>query len=287
MQTQIEEYLSWKATHTDTAYKSYKSALNNFAQIIKKRPSEITVNEIVKFTEEIKKHYSPQYVIYMLTIVRNFLSYVNNIEPCSTSPMMIKLPRPVYNRRVVVSLSDYILMCNVWDGRTFSSLRNKLIINLLWDTGARVSEVCAINLSDLDIQQRLCVVPTRKARGERYITWSDDTHTVLLKYLGVRLCMNSTNPLLIPLANRSKNRGRLDTRSVQRIIEETRRSAGITKKITPHSFRHGKAHKMLSQGATVKDIQVVLGHSENNPSASFKYLKLEQVELKKVIKKYI
>jgi len=287
MQTEIEEYLAWKATYAESAYRSYKSPLKSFSKFIDKNPRQVTLAEIVAFANLVKRNYSPQYATYIMTVVRNLVSYLNDTGPCSISPRVIKAGRVPYSRRVVVTEDDFGKMIKVCREDTFTALRDKLIISLLWDTGVRVSELCAITIDDIDIQERLCTVPTRKARGERYITWSTDTQNILIKYLGVRLCINNRPELLISYANRSKVKQAVDTRTVQRVIKKVNDDAGITKNITPHSFRHGKAHKMLSMGANVKEIQATLGHSENNPTASFRYLRLEQGELRKIIKKYV
>lgn len=287
MQTEIEEYLAWKGTYAESACKSYKSPLKNFSKFIDKNPRQVTLTEIVAFANLVKRNYSPQYATYIMTVVRNLVSYLNDTGPCSISPRVIKAGRVPYSRRVVVTGEDFDRMIKECREDTFTALRDKLIICLLWDTGVRVSELCAITIDDIDIQERLCTVPTRKARGERYITWSTSTQNILIKYLGVRLCINNRPELLISYANRSKTKQAVDTRTIQRIVKGIKTAADINKNITPHSFRHGKAHRMLSLGANVKEIQATLGHSENNPTASFRYLRLEQGELRKIIKKYV
>ncbi|MCK4592156.1 tyrosine-type recombinase/integrase [Candidatus Parcubacteria bacterium] len=65
------------------------------------------------------------------------------------------------------------------------------------------------------------------------------------------------------------------------------REAGIERKISPHSFRHAKAHNILDKSGTVKDIQFILGHSENNPISAFSYLRLNSKEAEKRAKMFL
>ena len=168
----------------------------------------------------------------------------------------------------------------------FNGKRDKLLIRLLWETGVRVSELCDLDITDIDPQNAMTVIRTKKTDRKRQIFWSEETHRLLLEYLKERRVKNHSPALFIG-THFSYTTKRFTCRAVQRSVKYFADRAGLEKKISPHSFRHGKAHNILAKGGSVKHIQAILGHSEKNPAASFTYLQFDNKEMEQYAKRYL
>lgn len=279
----IQKYLEWKSTHTSKAPVIYRIHLERFRKLIKKRVGKITLDNVIHFYQVQKIKYSYANVRYSMTILKNFFKFCNAQRLSDLDPYLIRIPKNIPKPRIVATVGDVAKMCALCSELEFHSLRNRLIIEMLWSTGMRVSELCDLNISDIDTLKTFTTIQTKKNKSFGWIMWSTEAQRLLIKYIGVRICLNQKPPLFIDL----RGRGRLTPRSVERIVKAIAMEAGLTKKITPHSFRHGKAHHMLSQGAGVKDIQVVLRHSEDNPQASWHYIRLDKREFVKVAERWL
>lgn len=275
MQDQIREYLLWKSSYAPSASRSYRWPLLNIRKLE-------SLADVIDYKNSIESRYSHSSVAYSMTVLRDFIKFLvaNNYSTIPTS--LIKVPRFLPKRRTVATQDDVLKILNTFDENKFTELRNRVIIRVLADSGCRVSELVDLNISDLE--NNTALIKTKKTTSERVIMWSNQTHKELNKYLGSRICINSTEPLFISMFPK---RPRITSRQVQRIVEMSCRKAQLKKNLTPHSFRHGKAHDMLARGANVKEIQSVLGHSETNPRASFQYIKLGNHEQKSILKKFV
>ncbi len=275
MREYIEEYLLWKATYAVPASISYRLPLQGLVKLD-------SLADVIEFKKSIESKYSDSTVAYAMTVLRDFIKYLNANNLSSIPYDMIKVPRFLPKRRTVSNDDDLAKMLSTLSETKFTELRNRVIIRILHDSGCRVSELVDLNISDIEGQTAM--IRTKKTTSERVIMWSNQTQKELNNYLGNRLCINSTQPLFISMFPKSP---RITIRQVERIIEQVGKNAGLKKNLTPHSFRHGKAHDMLNRGANVKEIQSVLGHSELNPRAAFQYIKLDNREQKSILKKFV
>jgi len=286
MKSLIKKYLSWKAISTTRAPTEYKRHLVRFAEVVHKSPNKIALDDVAKFSELMKIKFAESYRAYAITIIKDFFKYGNGIGKIKVNSELVKIPKFIPFHRIVVEKSDFEKMCSVLNQWEFHDLQKLVIISLLWDSGMRISELCSLNLSDIETEKNYTQIITKKKRSYGWVMWSQNTHTLLMRYIGIRICMNQRNELFTATEKKNK-RERITPRTVQRWIREICTRAGIIKHITPHSFRHGKAHEMIAHGANVKEIQVVLRHSEDNPRAAFQYIKLDQKESLGIAGKYL
>jgi len=129
-----------------------------------------------------------------------------------------------------------------------------------------------LELTNVDENKRSAVISTKKTGKKRIIVWSKETHELLMKYMPIRLELHKINNATALFIGTEKGKGwsmRLTTRSVQRRLHYYVNQAGINEKITPHSFRHGWAHKRRDLNAPLAFIQRGLGHL--SPVSTFKY----------------
>jgi integrase/recombinase XerD len=203
--------------------------------------------------------------------------------------MLIALPRklPAHSHRAIEEDEVKRMIAEI-EGGSFISFRNLLILLMLWDTGVRVTELCRMQISDLDLQKRQAVIATEKREIMRIILWSESTNTHLIKYLEIhKRHFQKAGDRVIPLFVASRSRRKIEclTReSVERIVGYYAHKAGIQKKTTPHTFRHGWAHIRRDLGAPLSFVQKGLGHS--SPVSTQVYQQFTDPEFVKAGKGY-
>lgn len=287
----IEVYLKWKKSYAPSASKRYRTRLSHFMRYTGRSISlnEITGEQIVSFHNSMisEQGYAPGTVSYSIIILKDFFEFWGSRGQSNIRTKELKRIRYATPVKETINETEFKLLTSNLDTRYYDDLLVKLVFSILWDTGCRVSEVCDLNLSDLmdtRIQGHRCAsIRRRKSMKYNVVTWSKETNELLNTYLGIRLDMPIKTDALF-VAKRYSSQG-LTTRSVQRWVSKHVAHAGLNKNISPHSFRHSKAQRILSQSQNVRDVQAVLGHT--NPASSFNYLNLNHEKLLEVSMKYL
>jgi site-specific recombinase XerD len=274
MKEKIKKYLEWKGSYAPRASVNYRIWLDRFVQVCGYKPIEkYDIGDYVKYKHWIETHFSPYCVQYSTIIIKNFFQFYRDQNYSCLCPSFIKLPRSVAKSHRAITEDEYKKIVSLVPENEFRSLRDLLILHLLWDTGVRVSELCDLNITQINENNRSAVIQTKKTGNQRIIAWSEETHYYLMKYLSLRLELRQTNnasALFVGMSQDNKSwSSRLTPRSIQRMIRLLVNQAGIKEKITPHSFRHGWAHKRRDQNAPLAFIQRGLGHI--NPISTFIY----------------
>jgi integrase/recombinase XerC len=164
-----------------------------------------------------------------------------------------------------------------WPVKTSDPLevRDKAILELLYASGLRVSELTSLNLEDLHLKERLLRVKG-KGKKERIIPFGREAEKWLKEYLGLRplLALNKMSELAIFLNYRGE---RLNPRSVQRLVQKRIRQIAVARRISPHSLRHSFASHLLSRGADLRAIQELLGHRSLATTQKYTHLDLSHL----------
>jgi len=289
IQKALQIYLDWKESNTISAYERYKVRLVQFLDFISPKSclQDVSGEDVIAFHKYMKTHYSDATIAYSTRILRNFFWFWNGRGFENLNHEEIIPIKFVNADKDIVNKDDMEDMNDVLEERYYSDLQRKLVLNLLWDTGIRLSELLDIKLSDIKEQDqdklRTAKVRTRKTMRYNLIAWGSKTNDLLNQYLGLRLCMEDVESDYLFINRKSKVR--FTPKSVQRWVKETRELAGIDKNITPHSFRHGKANEILEQGGTVRDVSAILRHV--SPNSSFNYLRLSQKRYLQTASKFL
>ncbi len=280
----IKDYLDWKVIRSPRAadiYKSYLHRLMNFRNVDTKNMKN---TDIVEFHKFLSTKNNPPTVAYSCRILKNFFRYLNSIQESSVNPFLIEGPKYSQKPRVGVTDDEFNAMCKTLNPYELHDLQKLTILHMLYNTGVRVSELCELNVNQMSSTENHTCIETKKNKRIRVIAWAPDFHqNTLLRWLGSRICINQKPSLFLSLDK--PGRERLTPRTIERWIREITASAGITKKITPHMFRHAKAHRMKARGADLKDIQMMLGHV--SPYSALIYLNYDQNEMLANAQKYI
>jgi integrase/recombinase XerC len=154
-------------------------------------------------------------------------------------------------------------------------LRDRAILELLYASGVRVSELTGINLEDANFSERLLRV-RGKGKKERLVPFGTRAAESLRQYLGVRESLQPSERSPAALFLNYKG-GRLTPRSVERIVDRTIRKTAVRRKISPHSLRHSFASHLLGRGADLRVIQELLGHASLATTQKYTHMDLAQL----------
>ena len=201
---------------------------------------------------------------YHLIALRGFLLYLSKRGIESLAPHMIELPK-VHRKQVTFLHIDEIerLIAEIKTDSDIG-LRDRAIIELLFSSGLRISELVGLNRDHINTKRREFTV-RGKGQKDRPVFISKTATEHIENYLSVR--NDSLAPLFISYSRNTQeldNSGdyrRLTPRSIQRIVNKYARLAGITKHVSPHTMRHSFATDLLMNGADIRSVQDMLGHS--------------------------
>ncbi len=219
---------------------------------------------------------------YHLIALRHFLKFCSKREYEAMSPDKIELAKVKRKQVSFLTPEEVERLCAVPDITSVNGLRDRAIIELLFSTGLRVSELVGLNRDHINLARREFMV-RGKGQKDRPIFVSEDAAEWIKKYLDKRA--DTLAPLFLSVSGLSQvdtsgNYRRLTARSVQRIVQSCAVKAGITKHVSPHSLRHSFATDLLMNGADLRSVQAMLGHS--NISTTQIYTHVTDPHLKSV-----
>ena len=289
--------------------KNYRQYLKLFIDWLKKNgdekllPHELTAKHIWDYRLYLARsyktpsgeHLGKKSQNYYLIALRSFLKYLMKRDIESLSPDKIELAKTPERSLDLITRAELERLMKapeqLEDDATetgkIKALRDKAILELLFSTGLRVSELCALP-RDIDLSiDELSV----RGKGEkvRVVFISTDAKTAVKKYLAARKDMDDALFVNYGRAGKGGEKSKRPTtqltpRSVERIIKHYGIKAGVTKKITPHVIRHSFATDLLQNGADLRSVQMMLGHA--NIATTQIYTHITDKQLKEVHKKF-
>ena len=262
---EIEQNRSQKTINN---YRHYLTRLEDFAGDIK--VSEIDAELIRKFrlwlnrlgtntSDELEKTTQN----YHLIALRSFLRFCAKRDIASLPPDKIELARTVRKQVTFLNPEELKRLFEQVDTSNLAGLRDRAILELLFSSGLRVSELVGLDREHINLKRREFMV-RGKGQKDRPIFISPDAADWIEKYLAKRTDVSP--PLFIRYSGSKKvdqsgNFSRLTARSIQRMVARTALLAGITKHVSPHTLRHSYATDLLMNGADLRSVQALLGHS--------------------------
>lgn len=257
--------------------------------------------EIDKITQELIRKYrlwlnrykndndielSPITQNYHLIALRNFLKYCAKRDINTLAPDKIELPKTKRRQISFLTAEETELLLNTVDTNSATGLRDRAILELLFSSGLRVSELTNLDRSHINLERGEFMV-RGKGQKDRPVFISPEATEWLAQYLATRLDIST--PLFIRYSGSKECRDegesfRLTPRSVQRIVSRYAKLAGITKHVSPHTLRHAFATDLLMNGADLRSVQGMLGHS--NISTTQIYTHVTDQHLKEVHRKF-
>jgi len=224
---------------------------------------------------------------YHILALRAFLRYLAWRGIQTLSPEKVTVSKLGDREITFLESSEVREILDKPDTSELSGLRDKAIIELLFSTGLRVSELVSLDVDDINFERKEISV-LGKGKKIRLVFISDSAAEWLDQYIKNRgfdkhqegsLSKRVNDPLFL-----SKNGTRLTVRSIERIVKKYSLRAGITKKVSPHTLRHSFATDLLIAGADIRSVQSMLGHSSITTTQI--YTHVTDQHLKEVYEKY-
>jgi site-specific recombinase XerD len=196
---------------------------------------------------------------YYLIALRAFLKYLARQNIDTLPAERIELAKVGERELDLITQNELTRLLDAPKGSDLKSLRDKAILELLFSTGLRVSELCSLT-NDTDFSMGEFSI-RGKGGKVRVVFLSDAAREALNKYLKARKDLNDALFVQVGKEISSKEPAPLTRRSVERIVRHYATKAGIGKKVTPHVIRHSFATDLLSNGADLRSVQMLLGHA--------------------------
>ena len=252
----FSEYLLYQKGLSQNTVDSYKSDLTKLSNYLQNQ--DLSKTNIDNFLIDMSEfNYSSSTKKRMHSSVKNFLKYINeneDYESIDISDIKLKSSKKLPE---VLSITDIENMINFYNHETYLDSRNRTIIDVLYSTGCRVSELCDINISDIDLDEKYLKLKGKGSK-QRIVPIGSMLYKNLMQYLNVRetFLQNRGEPLFL-----SKSKNKLDRTAVFRIIKKTAKNISLQTDVHPHTLRHSAATHMLEGGCDLRTVQEFLGHS--------------------------
>ena len=252
----FSEYLLYQKGLSQNTVDSYKSDLTKLSNYLQNQDlSKTNVDNF--FIDMSEFNYSSSTKKRMHSSIKKFLKYINeneDYESIDISDIKLKSSKKLPE---VLSINDIENMINFYNHETYLDSRNRTVIDVLYSTGCRVSELCDINISDIDLDEKYLKLKGKGSK-QRIVPIGSMLYKNLLQYLNIRetFLQNRGEPLFL-----SKSKNKLDRTAVFRIIKKTAKNISLQTDVHPHTLRHSAATHMLEGGCDLRTVQEFLGHS--------------------------
>lgn len=271
-----------RSLKTINNYDRYLKSFFDFSKI--KNASDISLSGVKEFRlwlnrqenykkENLKKNTQNYYLIAL----RAFLKFLAKNDIKTLAPDKIELAKTSMRELDLISRKEFEKLLESplkSNPEKIDNIRDKAILEMLYSTGLRVSELCSLN-DDLDLNSDEFSI---RGKGEkvRLVFLSDEAKKWTKKYLESR--EKQENKVLNEALFITSTGQRIHPRAIQRIIKKRSAEAGIMNKVTPHTIRHFFATDLLQNGADIRSVQMLLGHASINTTQVYtnisdKYLK--------------
>ncbi len=271
LKTQFLEYIEIEKGRSLKTVENYDHYISRFLEFSKNdNPANITDESVRQFRLWLNRQpsghnkaeaqtLSRKTQNYYLIAVRSFLKYLARQNIKSLSPERIELAKVGERSLDLITDLELKRLLESPSGTDLKDLRDKAILELLFSTGLRVSELCSLT-SDIDLNSDELSI-RGKGNKVRVVFLSPEAKQAVKAYLAARKDMDEA--LFVQIGKKINNKGDsfLNRRSIERIVKTHATKAGISKRVTPHVMRHMFATDLLGNGADIRSVQALLGHS--------------------------
>lgn len=272
-------YLKYERNYSNNTIIAYENNIRGFLSYCKiknvKNMNEVNYQFIRGYISYLyKQKYQAKSITRILSALRSFFKYLKREEKISTNPLdLITSPKVEKKLPKYLTINDVEKILNAPDMSNKIGIRDAFILELLYVTGIRVSELTNIKLNDISIVEKKIKI-MGKGSKERIVYYGTRCQELLNKYLNIRNdFLKQANDYLI-LSNTGKQ---ISTREIRNIINRLKVKAGIDINISPHTFRHTFATHMLNEGADLRSVQELLGHENLSTTTIYTHLTNEKL----------
>ncbi len=275
---QIEEflnYLSFEKKYSENTVESYKRDLNDFDNYFKKEIKKINHEDIKNYIQNLGKNLEAKTISRHISSLKSFYKYLKLTNQIKTSPLA-NINNPKTQRKLPNILTEDevndLLDINL---KTDFDFRNKAMLELMYSSGLRVSELINLKVNDIDIQNEVVRI-FGKGSKERIIPLDEYATEALNNYINdhrFNLFKHGENNYLF-----LNNHGNQMTRQgFFKILKKIALEKNIKKDFSPHTLRHSFATHLLKHGADLRSIQELLGHSDISSTQIYTHISNEKL----------
>lgn len=279
MDKYIEQFNnSLKAEHDVSVHtlRAYTRDLQEFFSFIDKSPQDIDNLDIRGFLASLHhRRLKKSSISRKLATLRSFFKYLHREGYVKKNPAkLVSSPRVDKLIPRFLTIDESFCLMESPKGDTFTALRDKAILELLYSSGLRVSELTALDMDDLDINESLVRVKG-KGKKERIVPVGSKALEAIKNYLPERIPLRKKKRCEALFLN---NRGeRLTQRSIRRIVIKYGKMVALKSRLSPHTLRHTFATHLLQGGADLRSIQELLGHSSLSTTQKYTHVDIGHI----------
>ncbi|MCX7913849.1 MAG: tyrosine recombinase XerC [Thermodesulfovibrionales bacterium] len=283
----LSEFLSKFLRHLEiergcsiNTIRAYKRDLEEFISFSPSSLGDLEIANIRAYISDlIMKGKARSTVSRKLAAIRSFLAYLYEGGHCKLNPAkFVPLPKKPQSLPKFLSVDETFELIQSLEGIDFVKIRDRAILELLYATGLRVSELTGITMEDINLKEKLIKV-RGKGKKERIVPFGNKAAEALKSYIVERMLYKKKKPdsekqtaLFLNIRG-----GRLTERQIRRIVVKYANISGIKGQIGPHTLRHSFATHLLTGGADLRVIQELLGHSSLSTTQKYTHLDIEHL----------
>jgi tyrosine recombinase XerC len=273
----FENYLNIEKNYSEHTLRGYRSDLEELAEFLKdKDPKNISHLDIRRFLARLKeRNCAKRTVVRKLGAIRSFLRFLFREKYIKRNPA-----DSIFTPKLDKLLPEFLDTDNIVKLITSPSLdnlmgmRDRAILETLYSTGMRVSELVGLNADDIDLISGAAKV-RGKGKKERITLIGREAQKALRNYMENKQAAGGGDRGAFFL---NKRGGRLTDRSVRRIIDKYVKKCSIEQKISPHLIRHSFATHLLNNGADLRSVQELLGHKNLSTTQIYTHLGSKKIK---------
>jgi len=289
MENELQAFLTYlKETHnrTENTVAAYRNDLNQFWRFVHAEPYALqswsdataeTVHDYVDYMKKRRRPYASSSIARKVAAVKSFFKFLDKSEFIDQNPAQ-EIDSPKVKKRLPKTLSpvdvENLLQAPLKEEKqTPKTLRDAALLNMLYATGMRVTEMVTLQLDDFDLESGVLHAPA-KGGGRRDLPLDADNQAIMQSYLeaGRPYFAKEAQEQALFLNHRGQQ---LTRQGLWLIIKAYAKKAGLSGAVTPHTLRHSFAAHKLSSGTKLQDVQKLLGHA--NISTTQVYTQLDEM----------
>ncbi len=275
-------HLELEKGYSGNTLAAYRNDLEQFVQAMEEEGfsswQQITQDVLVDYIMSLReREYASSTVARKIAALKSFFHFLASEEMISDDPTL-NLDSPKVKKRLPVTLSydEVERLLDAPKGSSPKAIRDKALLELLYATGMRVTELVSLNLEDINLATPTVRVTQGKGGKQRIIPIHDRAAEALREYLAKarRLLLKSPDEHALFLNNRGE---RLTRQGLWLIIKQYVREAGIKTPVTPHTLRHSFATHLLNGKADLRHVQELLGHANISTTQIYTHISSERL----------
>ncbi len=283
MKKHIDRFIDFLKTERNVSphtIRAYTKDLAELSLFLDQKPEDVDYLDIRSFLAALhQRKLKKSSISRKLAGIRSFFKYLHREGYVKKNPAkLVSSPKVEKSLPKFLTIDEIIALVESPKGDAFKPARDKAMIELLYSSGLRVSELTSLDITDLDFRESMIRVKG-KGRKERIIPVGSKAMEAIGNYIPERVSLKKKSSALF-LNNRGN---RLTQRSVRRILLQYSRMINLKGSLSPHTLRHTFATHLLNEGADLRSIQELLGHS--SLSTTQKYTHVDIAHLTEVYDK--